>query len=376
MCVVKTLMTFLLILSNIRIASSQDTVTWWNPTNTSFSVIEGQGWHTGLAHFYDRLPIKVKGAVRKPVWYLSEDGAGLIVRFRSNATNIHVRYTVSRKIDRPHMPATGVSGVDLYALDEHEGWNWSAGKYHFGDTIIYNYTHLKQGENRSYFLYLPLYNQVTWLEIGVPDTAILKPVPTRDTLPIVVYGTSITQGLCASRPGMAWTALLGRKLHSPMINLGFSGNGRLEMPIIQLMTELEAKIYILDCMPNMWYSFIPSDTVRQRLTSAVRILEKEHPEIPILLVEDADVHIMPLDTSREAPYRRVNRITKEVFEELKAKGMKNIYLLTAEEIGLNNESTVEGTHPNDYGMVQYAKAYERKIHEIFQHSKFKNVYEK
>lgn len=343
---------------------AQGSIKWWNPAKNQFSVLQGQGWHGGLASPYDRLPLRIKKALREPVWYLSQDPSGLIVRFRSNAGEIHVRYTVTRKVAWPHMPATGASGVDLYATDNTGNWDWTAGKYHFGDTITYDFSHLKRGD-RSYYLYLPLYNKVSWLEIGVADTAKLVPEHPSTRKPIVVYGTSIAQGIAASRPGMSWTALLGRKLHLPIINLAFSGNGQLEAPIVGLMSELDARLYILDCMPNMWYSFIPSDTVKARLLYAVQTLKKEHPKTPILLVEDADVAIMPLDTSRYHPYERVNTITRRMFQELIKSGVQGLYLLGADAIGLNDQSTTEGTHPNDYGMIQYSRAYAKKIQQIF-----------
>ncbi len=364
----KYMLAGLLLLLNVPQAFSQSSIKWWNPVSASFPVIEGQGWHKGLQHFYDRLPAKAKKQVRKKVWYLSQDAAGLVIRFSTNASDIYVRYAVGRKIGRPHMPATGVSGVDLYALDKKGNWRWAAGKYQFGDTVSYHYSHLKAANIEEYHLYLPLYNKVEWLKIGVSDNAKFNALPVSPQKPVVVYGTSIAQGIAASRPGMAWTSILGRRLHKPVINLAFSGNGRLEQPIINLMTALDAKIYILDCMPNMWYGFIPSDTVRKRLLRSVKTLKRKQPDVPILLVEDADANIRSLDTTRYAPYRRVNAITDSMFKKLKTAGVKGLYLLTAKEIGLNAASTTEGTHPNDYGMIQYARAYEKKIKNILSKS--------
>lgn len=358
--------TFLFILI-IKAGVSQVNIRWWNPANSKVYAIQGQGWHKNLALSYDRLPERLKKEVRKPVWSRSRDAAGLIIRFRAKTCNIIVRYTVSQEIARSHIPATGASGIDLYATDNVGHWEWSAGKYHFGDTITYKFFHLLPGK-RNYYLYLPYYNQVKWLEIGVPDTATLLPQSPSSKKPIVVYGTSIAQGIAASRPGMTWPAQLGRSLHRPVINLAFSGNGRLEAPIIGLMKRLDACIYILDCMPNLWYNFIPSDTVQARLIQAVKELKEAHPQVPIILTEDADINIMPLDTSRYAPYERVNAITRKIFIKLRAEGVSGLYLLTASEIGLNIKSTVEGTHPNDYGMYQYAKAYEKKIREIFNYA--------
>lgn len=335
---------------------------WWNPTTSSFPVIQGQGWHKGLANPYDRLPAKAENKVRKAVWHLSHEAAGLMIRFRANATDVRVRYTVGGNLDMPHMPSTGVSGVDLYALNKDGYWEWSGGKYHFGDTIEYHFSSLPSNYVREYHLYLPLYNNVKWLEIGVPDSAKMAPLPVSPNKPIVIYGTSIAQGGCASRPGMAWTAILGRRLHRPVINLAFSGNGRLEAPVVNLLTELDPEIYVVDCLPNM--TGFPNDTIKDRLINTVKALRKEKPDVPVLIVEDADGSIGSLDKRRNNLFENVNKIGNTVFAQLKASGMQQIYLLTADAIGLEIESTVDGVHPNDHGMELYAKAYEKIIRKI------------
>lgn len=335
---------------------------WWNPAQNPFPVIEGQGWPKQVAHPYDRLPAKAQKTVRKIVWHLSGQAAGLVIRFRSNATDIRVRYTVDSRLDMPHMPSTGVSGVDLFALNKDGAWQWSGGKYHFGDTIEYHFSSLPHGYQREYHLYLPLYNHVKWLEIGVPQKAAMKPLPLNPDKPIVIYGTSIAQGACASRPGMAWTAILGRRLHRPVINLGFSGNGRLEKPVVNLLTELDPKIYVVDCLPNM--TRYPNHIIRARLTETVKMLRKKRPHVPVLIVEDADAGIGSLDTRRDSGFNRVNKLADSVFAELKRSGIQDIYLLTSKRIGLDIESTVAGVHPNDYGMEKYASAYEEAIRGI------------
>lgn len=337
-------------------------IKWWNPKDADFPVLAGQGWQDGLSHFYDRLPAKAEKTVRDRVWSLSHESAGLKIRFRTKATDIYVRYAVGGNLDMSHMPATGVSGVDLYALDKNGTWEWSAGKRHFGDTVTYHFSQLPNGYVKEYHLYLPLYNNVKWLEIGVPDNAKLIPLPLSPNKPIVIYGTSIAQGACASRPGMAWTSILGRKLHLPVINLGFSGNGRLESAVVNLLTELNPKIYVIDCLPNM--TGFPTDTVKSRLLKTIRTLRQEKPDVPILIVENADGTVDELDDHRNEAYNRVNKVGEEVFTRLKASGMNGIYLLTDEAINLDIESTVDGVHPNDYGMMQYAEAYEKIIRKI------------
>lgn len=336
---------------------------WWNPAANPFPVIEGQGWHQDLASPYDRFPQRAEKGLRSAVWYLSEESAGLVIRFRTNARDIMIRYGVARKLAMPHMPSTGVSGLDLYARSPSGNWEWAGGKYHFGDTITYHYSSLKPGE-REYDLYLPLYNKVTWLEIGIPGNARLEPLPLSAQKPVVIYGTSITQGGVASRPGMAWPAILGRRIHAPVVNLGFSGNGKLEEPVVSLLTELDAGLFIIDGLGNM-VSF-PEDTIVCRLMATVKTLRKKRPEVPILIADDPHPGIRSLDLHVDSVYRHINEITESVYRKLKASGIRSIYLLTAAEIGLNSESTVEGLHPNDYGMILYANAYEKKIRKIFQ----------
>ena len=342
---------------------------WWDPSESSFPVIEGQGWHDELASPYDRFPARAKNDVRNAVWNLSEESAGLVIRFRSNTSDIIIKYAVERKLDMPHMPSTGVSGVDLYAFDKNGKWEWAGGKYHFGDTIEYHFSSLKPGE-RSYYVYLPLYNKVKWMKIGVPESASITPLRIRTESPIVIYGTSITQGGVASRPGLAWPAILSRKLNIPIINLGFSGNGKLERPVTSLLTELNAKIYVLDGLGNM--TGFPKDTIIERLKTTVKTLRQAKPNAPILITEDPHPSIKSLDLRVDSIYEHINKIEESVFAALKASGMKRIYFLKSDNIGLDTESTAEGLHPNDYGMILYANAYAEMIRKILHESRMAN----
>ncbi|NNE34313.1 MAG: hypothetical protein HKN13_03700, partial [Rhodothermales bacterium] len=134
---------------------------------------------------------------------------------------------------------------------------------------------------RMYTLYLPLYNGVDSLEVGVEEGAALEPLDRRTEKPILFYGTSIMQGACASRPGMAITAILSRRLQMPIINLGFSGHGRMDPEIADLMAELDPAIFVIDCLPNMNASLIGDNAM-----PLVRKLRQARPDIPVLLVED------------------------------------------------------------------------------------------
>jgi lysophospholipase L1-like esterase len=270
----------------------------------------------------------------------------------------------------PHMPATGVSGVDLYAVNTDGAYLWCAGKYSFGDTIQYRFANLQPNDayhrkGREYRLYLPLYNSVKWLQIGVPKGASFTPLPVRVDKPIVVYGTSIAQGACASRPGMAWTAIVGRQLDRPLINLGFSGNGRLEKEVVGLLTGIDAKLYVLDCLPNLVATVgIAPEEIKGRILEAVTHLRQRRPATPILLVEHAGYTEALINPERRKLYQEANALLKAAFAQLKTEGVGQLYLLPMSEINLAPDATVDGTHPSDLGMQQYATAYEKSIRTI------------
>jgi hypothetical protein len=346
-------------------ASAQ--TTWKNPLKENFPIVQGQADQATIGASFQRLPNQMKDLVRQPVWALSQNNAGEYIEFTSNAQKITVRYQVAGSLNMPHMPSTGVSGVDLYAHDGKGTWDWAPGKYSFKDTITYTFDNLAQKRGNIFRLYLPLYNTLKWLEVGIDEPATLTFLPIDKQKPIVLYGTSIAQGGCASRPGLAWPSIFGRNVNTPLINLAFSGNGRLETPIIDHIAEIDAKLFILDCMPNLGSrTLYPEEEVRKRVNEAVTKLQKKHPNTPILLVEHSgggNDHL--LDTQRNNEFETSSIIIAKIYKELKAKGIKNIYFLTNREIKMGINSTVDGTHPNDIGMMEHAVAFTKKYKEIF-----------
>ena len=371
MDVVRTIFSVILFLGFGNVYSQEvDAMVWWNPANSDSPVVQGQAWSNKEMGAYNRLPNKAEGVVRPAVWNLSKNAAGLSIRFWSDAKSIVVRYGVKGSLAMSHMPATGVSGVDLYAKDSEGERQWYRGRYSFGDTIQYRFSGIDSKEKyhdkgREYQLYLPLYNEVSWLEIGVPSEAYLRPLPLRQEQPIVVYGTSIAQGGCASRPGMAWTSILERKMDRPLINLGFSGNGRLEPEIIDMITEIDAKVVVLDCLPNLVATKDRSlEDVLKLMKDAAKQIREKRPHVPILLVEHAGYSDGLVDAGRKVAYTDLNKMAQKAFSQLQEKGFSNLHLLSKDEINLSMESFVDGTHPTDLGMMEYALAYEKKLRKI------------
>ncbi len=361
----------LVMITGIQFSFSQNTIDYktWNPANDTMQVLEGQAWPHEVKDFYDRLPSRAEKSVRDAVWNLSKNSAGLQMRFQTNASEIIIKYQVTGSLQMPHMPATGVSGIDLYSKTIDGSWLWAAGRYSFGDTITYHFKNLLPNDqhvnNREYTLYLPLYNSVKWMEITVPKEAMFKPLRVRTDKPIVVYGTSIAQGGCASRPGLAWTNILGRKLDRPVINLAFSGNGRLEKELIDLLSEIDAKMYVLDCLPNLISpDYYATGELKKRIIASITELQNKKPYIPILLADHDGYTDGDINPVRKNEYVSTNKVFIQTFDSLVAAGVKNIFRLSKEAINQDIESTVDGTHPNDIGMMHYADAYSKEIKTI------------
>lgn len=319
-----------------------------------------------MAGSYRRLPERMQHQVRPMVWKLACHSAGLSIVLRSNAASLHVRYVVTDNAERamPHMPATGVSGVDLYAVDRDGREHYVPCKFNWSnrDTIQALFRPAPDQffarEGYEFRLYLPLYNGVSKLEIGVDSAAQLTFLPVRSEKPIVAYGTSILQGACASRPGMAWSTILSRRLDSPLLNFGFSGNGTMDSVILSELGKIEARIYILDCLPNLIGK--ADSLVTAHYLQGVALLRKHH-QSPILLVEHAKAET---DGGNSAA-RHINALLKSCYDRLHEEGIPELYYLSCQEIGLPADGLVDGVHPSDYGMAQQAAACERKLREIF-----------
>jgi lysophospholipase L1-like esterase len=341
-----------------RLLSAQEGVKWVDVKDWG---IEGKGWSETLRYF-DRFPSKAEKAIPPAVWNLSRHSAGMLVRFETDAAAIHARWSLlNAGLALPHMPATGVSGLDLYARHEQGGDRWLAvakpTQQKMELKLADRVDPLPGGKRRLYTLYLPLYNGTESLEIGVDAKASFEPVAPRKEKPIVFYGTSILHGACASRPGMAFPAILGRRFNRPTINLGFSGNGRMEAEVGALLAELDPCLYAIDCLPNM-----TPEQVAERTEPLVRQLRKARPETPILLVEDRTFTSAEfLKSTREAHALRRAALRKG-YEALIAEGVKSLgYLHGDALLGSDGEAATDGSHPNDLGMVRYADAYQKPI---------------
>jgi len=296
---------------------------------------------------YERLPARLEGKTRQPVWELSKDCSGLAIRFRTNSPVIAAKWEVTSDAVMNHFAPSGIKGLDLYCLKNGKWQFVNSARPEKKLTTAIIIDHMV-GQDMEYMLYLPLYDGLVSLEIGVKSTATIgnpQVDSPRKEKPVVFYGTSITQGGCASRAGMSYSNQLSRMLDRQTINLGFSGNGQLDLEVAEAMAEIDASCFVIDCLPNVSVA-----QMNEKYSRFLEIIRKKKPEVPILLVETVLFPHMYFDQTVFALLHEKNATLKKIFDEQKKKGDRHIYFLKSDKlIGTDYESTVDGVHMTDLG---------------------------
>ena len=313
--------------------------------------IQGKGW-TVTDGPYDRLPARMQSVVPQLVWDLSKNSAGVCLKFNTDADIVKATWSLtSESLAMPHMPATGVSGLDLYIRTPRTPWrflnNGRPGKQN-GNETDFDMSSLGH-TTKECMLYLPLYNGVSSIRVGFPSKARVEMTgmrPSKEQKPIVVYGTSIAQGGCASRPGMVWSSILGRKLDVPAINLGFSASGTMEPPIGEVLAEIDASVYIIDCIWNIGnQDQALFDRIVGNLVSSIR---KKHAQTPIVFVGQSYYYM-----AKNPFYATKNQ--ENAVKALIRKGDRNLHNVSDKHlIGDDAEATVDSVHLTDLGMLRQA----------------------
>ena len=337
-------------------AAAADNVDWHDVTKWG---VEGRAWpEMERLRWFDRFPAAAQKTVTSAVWNLSRDSTGMMVRFKTDATAIHVHYKVVKTaLGMPHMPATGVSGVDLYARDDAGKWRWVQVTRPATQEIKAEVIKDLAPGFREYAAYLPLYNGVEFLHIGVPKGARLEGLAPRSEKPIVFYGTSITHGACASRPGIVHTAILGRRFDTPVINLGFSGNGRMDAAVGEFLVKIDAAAYVIDCLPNMQPA-----AVREKCAPLVKLIRAARPDTPIILVEDRRFTNDWITPAKKKFHDDNHAALREVYAELVNDGVKGLHYIPGDALyGTDTEGATDASHASDLGFMRQANVMEPVI---------------
>jgi len=300
-------------------------------------------------HPFDRLPLTYKNKVREEVWDLAKNNSGVSVNFSTNSPYIELSWEVQNDFTMNHMSSSGIKGIDLYtkvnSIWQYLGTGIPDGKK--------NNSRIVQNMNKSekeFKIYLPLYDGIEEIYIGLRKGSSLNTMPEhQNKKPIVFYGTSITQGGCASRTGISHTNIISRKADIDCLNFGFSGNGHLEKNVGNIISQIDAKFFIIECMQN-----VDEILLEKRLIPLISLIRKKQDSPIVLITEPVFKNPFLKDNHSKLQLNKNNQLKKE-YSKLKKRNIKNIFLVDQPNaLGSDNEATVDGVHFNDLGFIRYA----------------------
>ena len=306
---------------------------------------------------YLRMPDGIAQSVSWAVGILNDNTSGGRVRFRTNSSFIGIHAVMKNPPPFSHMPVSGKSGFDIYRkLANEESYAY----YHsfvppFGMTDGYSSGFVTDCSEAEYIINFPLYDNVKELYIALKKDALISPPsPYKYKKPIVYYGSSITQGGCASRPGNSYQAILSRRLDADFINLGFSGSCLAEDPMCEYLASLDMSVLVCD------YDHNAPDPEHLQKTHfhLYETIRKAQPELPILFLS------APCILLKKDQFTERRSIIYHTYQTALDNGDKNVYFIGGEELFDGecwDSCTVDGTHPNDLGFYRMAMRIEETL---------------
>lgn len=315
--------------------------------------IEGRAFDL-TRNYYDRLPAEAEGRVTGEVWYLQSHTSGFLFRLRTDSPKVWIEWDLIGRdaLATGYQPSVGKSGFDFYQRGKD-------GRLRFRKSFPPSAQTGNRGEvdnapGQECVINFPLYNGVKSCRIGVVKGSKLESVP-QTSKPIVFYGVSTTQGAVASRPGMSFPAIIGRRLGRPVVNLGFAGAGKMEMEMCDYVSRIDASLYVLDTPGNM-----SLELMKERYEKFVRELHRRRPDVPIVLSGE---RIYSSDGEPAVKSKFVAELVAKLESEKDA-GWKLAHVRSEDmfpkEVDETSVDSPDG-HPGDLGMMELADAFQAKI---------------
>ena len=304
-----------------------------------------------------RMPLDVAQKVSTGVHSLAKQTAGARVRFCTDSIYVGFKVVMPSLHRMTHMPLSGSSGFDLF-IDAESGY-----ECRFGGSIRPDFNavdgyegivRFRSREKRYITVNFPSYDSVNALYIGLQNDALLDHgLKYRIDKPVVFYGSSITQGACASRPGNNYINIVSRRLNMDFVNLGFSGNAKAEPEMIDYLASLDMSIFVSDYDHN-------APNAEHLAATHYKLYEKireKHPDIPYIMASRPDFDCAG---NPDESFARIDVIYGS-FMRARANGDKNVYFLNGKGIFAGRDRdlcTIEGCHPTDVGFLKMADAFE------------------
>lgn len=307
-------------------------------------------------HRVDTATFKDMPLIVKKIYAYS---AGIAIAFETNSRKITAKWSTVDHLTSSNLTAIADKGLDLYIKKDGK-WVFAGVGSPRGNSTETTIVQNMDESVKECILYLPLYDEIRSLEIGVEENSDIRPMGNPFRGKVVLYGSSILNGSSASRPGMAYPSRMGRNTGINFINLGVSGNAKMERSVVDMLSSIECDLFVLDCVPN------PSpNQIRERTDYLVRKIRETHPKTPIILIQGPIRESGNFDLKAREHVRRQNETFKEEYKKLIQSGVKDLFFIEGDFLGTDHEGTIDGVHPNDLGFDRFLKIIEPRIIEIW-----------
>jgi len=302
---------------------------------------------------YRRMPESVAQKISEGVHFLHSNTTGGRVKFVTNSQYIAIKAEMDGLGKMPHFAYTGSIGFDLYADNCYQKTFVPSCDIKDGYESLIEF---ETGKEREITINFPLYSNVKELYVGIQQDAILEMASEyKNQKPIVYYGSSITQGGCASRPGMSYQSIISRRLDLDFVNLGFSGSALAEDEMIDYIKNMDMSLFVYDYDHNA-PTVEHLENTHEKMFKSIR---KENPKLPIIMMS------RPKFFLSEEEEKRV-KIIEKTYNNAKSEGDDNVYFIRGSELTefCREEGTVDNCHPTDFGFASIAKVLGDKIESI------------
>jgi len=306
---------------------------------------------------YLRMDPQVAQKVSPGVESLNRCTAGGRIRFVTDSNFLGIKVIQKNRPCMRHMPRTGQTGFDLYRRLEGES---RPRYYHTYRPDVnceegFSEPFKTDGALAEYTLNFPLYDQVCELYIALRKGCVVEsPKPYKHSKPVLYYGSSITQGGCASRPGNSYQGMLSLLLDTDHINLGFSGNAKGEQAMAEYIAKQEMSVFVCDYdhnTPNLAH-------LQATHYPFYKTVRAARPELPIILISSPAV-------GKEDTFAPRRAVIRQTYEQARAEGDTNVYFIDGSTffhtLDLWDCATVDGTHPTDLGFYLMAKGIQKVL---------------
>ena len=302
-------------------------------------------YHDGFS--YTRMPTKVAESVSASVVALHRNTSGGRIRFFTDSPTVTLAAVSDLVTGMPHFTHIGANGFDLYLDGEPQGsfyafWR-QEGDAHY---LLASKVLAHPGEVEIYF---PLYANVIDLKVGLQKGSALLPTEKAYAVekPVVFYGSSVTQGGCATRAGMSYEAILCRELDLDFVNLGFSGSAKGEAEMAAYIASLDMSVFVMDYDYNAW----SVEHLRETHGPFFDVIRAAHPKLPIIMMT------APICNGNRDFAERI-KVVRATYDRARDMGDENVYFLSGEELLQlsGNEGLIDNCHPTDLGFWSMAKA--------------------